>query len=272
MDVPAPPHPAVPHPPAPARAPAPPALLRSARRDLLVLAAGVLLPVLVAGQVAGLGPTHALIALLWCAVGAGLVWQGLLSGAHPHARFGGANRITALRLVLAGVLAGLLGAEAWAAPLAAETPVPLAWGVVMLAMATALLDACDGPLARRSGLASDFGARFDMESDAAFTLVLCTLVWQAGQAGPWVLAAGLMRYAFVGAARGWPWLAAPLAPSRRRQTVCVLQISALIVCLMPIVPPALSTAMAAASLALLGLSFAIDIRTLAQTPSSPPPT
>ena len=41
-----------------------------------------------------------------------------------------------------------------------------------------------------------------METDAAFTLVLCALVLQAGQAGPWVLAAGLMRYAFVAAARG----------------------------------------------------------------------
>ena len=74
-----------------------------------------------------------------------------------------------------------------------------------------------------------------------------------------------MRYAFVAAARVWPWLAAPLAPSRRRQTVCVVQITTLIVCLGPIVPPALAAALAAASLAALTLSFAVDLRYLART-------
>ena len=137
------------------------------------------------------------------------------------------------------------------------------WLVVLVATLTALLDAVDGPLARRAGLASAFGARFDMETDAWFTLVLCALVLQAGQAGPWVLASGLMRYAFVAAAGAWPWLAAPLPPSRRRQAVCVVQITTLIVCLGPIVPPALATALAGIGLALLGGSFAIDVLTLA---------
>jgi phosphatidylglycerophosphate synthase len=143
---------------------------------------------------------------------------------------------------------------------------------VVLATVTALLDAVDGTLARRSGLSSAFGARFDMETDAAFTLLLCALVWQAGQAGPWVLAAGLMRYAFVGAARLMPWLAAPLMPSRRRQTVCVVQITSLIICLGPIVPPELAAALAALSLALLSLSFAIDIRALAHARQALPET
>jgi len=135
---------------------------------------------------------------------------------------------------------------------------------VVAATLTALLDAADGPLARRSGQSSEFGARFDMETDAAFTLVLCALVLQAGQAGPWVLAAGLMRYAFVVAARLLPWLAGALPPSRRRQTVCVVQITTLIVCLGPIVPPSVAAALAAASVGLLAVSFAIDIRTLAR--------
>jgi phosphatidylglycerophosphate synthase len=141
---------------------------------------------------------------------------------------------------------------------------PAAWWLVVIATATALLDAVDGALARRSGLASAFGARFDMETDAAFTLVLCALVLQAGQAGPWVLASGLMRYAFVGASKPWPWLTGALPPSKRRQTVCVVQITALIVCLGPIVPPWLAASLAAFSLALLSLSFAVDIRTLAR--------
>jgi hypothetical protein len=44
----------------------------------------------------------------------------------------------------------------------------------------------------------------------------------------------------------------------------VVQIVSLMVCLAPVVPPTLATALAAASLALLSLSFAIDIRTLAR--------
>jgi phosphatidylglycerophosphate synthase len=104
-----------------------------------------------------------------------------------------------------------------------------------------------------------------MEVDAAYTLVLCALVWQAGQAGPWVLAAGLMRYAFVGAALLFPWLAGPLAPSRRRQAICAVQITILIVCLVPVVPPSHASVLAAASLLLLGVSFAVDVRALSRS-------
>lgn len=203
-------------------------------------------------------------ALLWFAGGVWIVRRGLRTGAHPHDRFGAANAVTLFRLALAGGLVVLIGQDAWAAPWNAPGNQALGWTAVVLATVTAVLDACDGPLARRSGLASAFGARFDMETDAALIVVLCVGVWLAGQAGPWVLAAGLMRYAFVAAARVWPWLAAPLAPSRRRQTVCVVQITTLIVCLGPIISPAVATPLAAASIALLGLSFAIDIRTLAR--------
>jgi phosphatidylglycerophosphate synthase len=239
-------------------------LVRNAMRDVAIVGGGVMLPALAVALSAGFGGSFAAMALLWFVIGVLLVRHGLRRGSHPYAHFGGANRVTLLRLALACLLFGLLFEVAWAPPLAAAGRAGLAWGVVALATVTALLDAADGPLARRSGLASAFGARFDMETDAAFILVLCALVCQAGQTGPWVLAAGLMRYAFVAAARPWPWLAAPLAPSRRRQTVCVVQVTSLIICLAPIVPPALATALAASSLALLSLSFAIDIRTLAQ--------
>jgi phosphatidylglycerophosphate synthase len=216
------------------------------------------------GAAGGLGTDYSLKALVLFGVLAWVVWRGLFAAGHarhPHAGFGAANRVTLLRLGVTALLAALLGenlpSQAW-------------WAVVVLATAIALLDAVDGPLARRSGMASDFGARFDMETDALFTLVLCALVWQAGQAGAWVLASGLMRYAFVAAARAWPWLAGELPPSRRRQTLCVVQITTLIVCLGPIVPPLLASALAAASLALLTLSFAIDVRFLhrAQPPEN----
>jgi phosphatidylglycerophosphate synthase len=208
------------------------------------------------GAAGGMGTDFSLKVLALFAVLTWLVWRGMFASGgapHPHGRFGGANRVTLLRLGVCALLASLLGEElpqlAW-------------WAVVLLATATALLDAVDGPLARRSGLASDFGARFDMETDAFFTLVLCALVWQADQVGGWVLAGGLMRYAFVAAAGALPWLNGALPPSRRRQTLCVVQITTLIVCLGPIVPPLLASALAAISLVLLTLSFAIDIRFL----------
>jgi hypothetical protein len=78
-----------------------------------------------------------------------------------------------------------------------------------------------------------------------------------------------MRYAFVVAARPWPWLAGALPPSKRRQTVCVVQITALIICLGPIVPTPLAAGLAALSLALLTLSFAVDVRTLARQRPTP---
>lgn len=239
------------------------ALMRGAWLDVALVAAGLLLAALAAAWAADLGSDYVLKALAWLAAGGVAIGAGLRAGTHPHARFGNANRITLVRLALAGLLVGLLGEAAWSDPTAG--PGALAWAVVVLATATALLDAADGALARRSGMPSAFGARFDMETDAAYTAVLCALVWQAGQAGPWVLLAGLLRYLFVAAAWRWPWLAAPLPPSRRRQAVCVVQISSLIVCLAPIVSPAVATPLAAASLALLAGSFAVDVHFLART-------
>lgn len=243
-------------------------LARSLWRAVVVVASVVMLPAVGLAWLARPGLDLDVLpwglAVLWFGTGVLLVRHGLRTGSHPHARFGAANGVTLLRLALASLLVGLIGQANWAPPWASPATAALAWGAVVLATATALLDACDGMLARRSGLASAFGARFDMETDAAFIVVLCAGVWQAGQAGPWVLAAGLMRYAFVAAAGVWPWLAAPLAPSRRRQTVCVVQITSLIVCLAPVVTPAFAAALAATSLGLLGLSFATDIRTLAR--------
>ncbi len=97
---------------------------------------------------------------------------------------------------------------------------------VVIASVAAALDGVDGWIARRTRTASAFGARFDMETDALLILVLSALVWRSGKAGAWVLASGLMRYAFVAAATIWPWMQEPLEPSRRRQAVCVVQVVA----------------------------------------------
>jgi phosphatidylglycerophosphate synthase len=161
-----------------------------------------------------------------------------------------ANLITAARAVLVAGVA--------AAGFAAATP-GAATLVVAVGTVAALLDLADGWVARSTGTTTAFGARFDLEVDAALILVLSALVWRFGVTGPWVLASGLMRYAFVAASGPLPWLGRPLPPSRRRQTVCVVQIVTLLVALVPVVPRPLAAAVAAAGLAVLAWSFAVDV-------------
>jgi phosphatidylglycerophosphate synthase len=168
-------------------------------------------------------------------------------------RVGYANLVTGGRLILVASLASLVNQ-----PVVPE----VAWTVVVVSTIAALLDIADGWIARRTGTATAFGARFDMEVDALLIMVLAALAWAWGKAGAWVLLSGLLRYGFV--VGGWllPWLRNPLPPSLRRKTICVVQIVALIVVLGPIVPRPLSTLVAALGLLLLGYSFAVDTRWL----------
>jgi phosphatidylglycerophosphate synthase len=164
-------------------------------------------------------------------------------------RVGYANLITAARLLLIAGVAALI----------AVPDLRLAgWLAVVLSTIAACMDALDGPVARRTGTESAFGARFDMEVDALLIVVLALLAWRWDKAGAWVLLSGLLRYLFV--AGGWilPWLRQPLPPSVRRKTVCVVQIVGLIIVLGPIITPPLSTWLAAIGLAILGYSFLID--------------
>jgi phosphatidylglycerophosphate synthase len=165
-------------------------------------------------------------------------------------KLGPANGVTALRAVLVALTAGLV---------AVPTMAGVLWSAVGLATVAALLDGVDGWLARRTHTTSAFGARFDMETDAALILVLSVLVWQHDKAGAWVLLCGLMRYGFVTA--GWvvPWLARPLRSTWRGKTVAVGQVVGLNVALAPIVPPPFSTIVAAVTLAALAWSFAVDV-------------
>ena len=181
------------------------------------------------------------------------------------AHFGWASQVTLARSGVVAVLAGALVQPG----LYQE----LAWWLSALALVALVLDGVDGWLARRLNEVSDFGARFDMEVDAALILILCLGLMAADKAGLWVLAIGLMRYVFVAAARAWPWLAAPLPPSFRRKLVCVWQVAALLICLTPIIGPVLATPILVSALVLLTLSFSIDVEWLrrhaAQTHSNP---
>jgi phosphatidylglycerophosphate synthase len=191
-------------------------------------------------------------ALLTFVVVAGVALQGV-GRHHPFPRLGPANLVTGFRAVLTALLAGALVA------IPSERG---AWLLVVLSVAAVSLDGFDGYFARRSGMSSTFGARFDMEVDALLILVLSALVWRFGKAGAWVIASGLMRYAFVAAAWVWPWFDRALPPSRRRQTVCVIQIVGLICALGPPFAPPLSDVIAAISLAVLTWSFWVDVRWL----------
>jgi phosphatidylglycerophosphate synthase len=174
---------------------------------------------------------------------------GFLQQHHPFARFGSANQITTVRALLVALLVCLIG----------EPHVPaLAASAAAASVVVTLLDGVDGWLARRHRIASDFGARFDMEIDALLILALSVLAWQFGKAGAWVVISGALRYLFVGAGAIWPWLHTPLPPSRRRQTICVVQIVALTLAVVPVVPPAVSASLAAVALAALLYSFLVD--------------
>jgi phosphatidylglycerophosphate synthase len=240
------------------------ALRRDTATALAAACLGLALLAWTLGQLAGFGAWYVPKALLGLALTAACIWRGLATHA-PHQRFGAANAVTLTRLALVALLAA-----AASEPLNGQAG--LAWLLLGLATLAAVLDMVDGPLARRSGQASAFGARFDMETDALLVLVLSLLVWHLGKAGAWVLAAGAMRYAFVLAACVWPWLGAALPASWRRKAVCVALITALIVCLGPIIPVTASQAIAASGLALLAWSFARDLVWLARQRSTLPET
>lgn len=175
----------------------------------------------------------------------------------PLATFGLANGVTLLRAALTALFAGLLGD-------AAATLEAYGWLLASAGSVALLLDALDGWLARRGGGASEFGARFDMEVDALFMLVLALLLVEAGKLGPWILLAGAARYLFLAAGWLWPPLCRSLPASRRRQAICAIQGACLVACLAPPLGGWQAAAVAGTGLALLLWSFAIDVIWLIQ--------
>jgi phosphatidylglycerophosphate synthase len=203
----------------------------------------------IAGSRIGAGATYPVVAAACFALL--FISVVIVAGAHhPHSLFGPANIVTTIRAIAAALTAGLVGQ--------AVSP-PVLWAAIGVTALMVVLDGVDGWLARMTRLASPFGARFDMETDAAFILILSVLVWQQGKAGAWVLGCGLMRYAFVAAGRMMPWLATPLRATRRGRIVAVSQLIGLGLALAPIVQPPASALVAAVTLAGLTWSFAIDV-------------
>ena len=215
------------------------------------------------GMVAGLAGGFALVALL--ALGAGLGPVGWLAGlgavvainvllarAMRRRRIVSLelpNRITLTRATLAGAAAALV---ADGIPRTAHATLLVAVATVAL-----VLDALDGIVARRIGAVTELGARFDMEVDAFLIFVLS--VFAARTIGPWVLAIGLARYAYVVA--GWvlPRLRVPVPARYWRKVVAAIQGVVLTVAAATVLPAVLNDIAVAVSLALLAESFGRDV-------------
>ncbi len=159
-------------------------------------------------------------------------------------RIGPANAVTLVRATLAVAVAVLVvGALARSMPVA-----PL----VGLAAAALALDAVDGWVARRTGTATAFGARFDGEVDAF--LIAALSVYAATIYGPWVLAIGAARYAFLAGELSRPWMRVPLPPRRWRKAVAAAQGIVLTVAAAEVLPRGLTQALLALALAALAVS------------------
>ena len=168
----------------------------------------------------------------------------MLQVQHP------ANVITFARAVLA-VSVAIIG--------------PTGPGLALVVVALAL-DWVDGQVARRTGTASAFGARFDMETDAFLILVLS--VYTAPDLGWWVLLIGAARYLLWLAERGLPWLRRPVPPRYWRKVVAAVQGVVLAVAVSGLLPPALDQALLLGALALLVESFGRDVWWLWRTRTS----
>ena len=160
-----------------------------------------------------------------------------------------ANRVTLLRGVFISIVAA-------GASVSLSSPGRWQWlGVALVAL---MLDGVDGWIARRTDSHTAFGARFDMELDALLILILCLGLMFKTSVGLWVLLIGLMRYAFVIAGWRFAWLQGDLFYSLRRKTVCVWQIAALLVALLPWMPEPAARWVALSALLALTYSFAVD--------------
>lgn len=210
--------------------------------------------------VTGVAAQCALSALLWRTVGLGPAgWLAAAAASVPAwallvralrragaATLGPADRVTGARAVLVG---GVLA-------LVADGAAGTGFAALVLCVPALILDAVDGKVARRTGTASAVGARFDMETDAFLILVLSVQV--AFAYGAWVLAIGVMRYAFGAAALAAPWMRAPVPPSQARKAVAVVQGVVLTAAASGLLPRQPGSVLTGMSLALLVWSFGRD--------------
>jgi phosphatidylglycerophosphate synthase len=103
--------------------------------------------------------------------------------------------------------------------------------MIILGTLCLTLDGVDGRVARARGEASAFGARFDVETDAAMLVVLSVAVAALGIAGWWVMAIGALRYGYVATSVVVPALRTPLPYRYSAKVIAVAQAVALLAAL-----------------------------------------
>jgi phosphatidylglycerophosphate synthase len=162
--------------------------------------------------------------------------------------FGPADVVTLTRATLACGVAALV-AGSW------RTDVVGA--LVPLCLVALALDFVDGRVARRTHTASAFGARLDGEADAFLILVLS--VYVARSAGGWVLAMGLVRYAYAVATWVLPWMRRDLPPRYWRKVVAAFTGITLLVAASGYAPVVVTYAGLVVALLLLAESFGWDV-------------
>ena len=194
---------------------------------------------------------------LWVALPAVLaVTSAVLWRYHSRSaaqRFGLANWVTLFRLNLVALMAVAVWQNA--------PDILQSWLLFLIATVALALDGVDGWLARRRREASDFGERFDMGADTAFTLITTLCLVSFGLVGAWVLLLGLMRPAFAVAGHVWPFLSAPLPASRGRKLACAGSLACLVAGLAPPLAP-VAPVLALLALVQLVWSFGRDLRHL----------
>lgn len=186
----------------------------------------------------------------------GAVVMARIDRYHPHDRFGIANAITLSRAVINCLLIGLLVEHDTLFTFWGERA---DWLFFAAAVVSLSLDGVDGAAARRQGLTSRFGARFDMEIDALLLMLLAVAAIALGKVGAWVLLIGTTYYLFMAARALVPRLRRDLPESMRRKAVCVLQGAVLIALVTPFITGIAATALALTALVALAWSFTVDI-------------
>ncbi len=196
---------------------------------------------------AGTGPSAWVVGLACGVLVNAAVARGIV--ATGAGALGPADLVTLSRATLACAVAALV-----ADSFSHQSSRPI---LVSLAVVALLLDGVDGPVARRSGTTSAFGARFDGEADAFLILVLS--VYVAPSVGTWVLAIGAARYLFGMAGLGLPWLRRQLPPRHWRKVVAAVQGVVLVLAAAGIAPGGVVALGLAVALALLTESFLRDV-------------
>ena len=170
-----------------------------------------------------------------------------------------ADWVTLTRALLVAGVAGLV-ADSFVRPVSTTA-------LVALSTVALVLDAVDGQVARRTGTATEVGARIDCEVDAFLILLLSIFVAQ--DYGGWVLAIGAARYALLLA--GWliPWLAAPLPPRYWGKVVAAVQGIMLTVAASGLLDRRVGMIAVAAALLLLAESFGRNVIWLYRTGAGP---